>query len=51
MGCVQAADNFVAIAKANQMQVRGHNLVWHHSVPWWLTHGQWTTEELIYILR
>ncbi|AOW99869.1 hypothetical protein BJP34_10770 [Moorena producens PAL-8-15-08-1] len=47
----EAADNFVAIAKANQMQVRGHNLVWHHSVPWWLTHGQWTQEELIHILR
>ena len=46
-----AADALVTFAKANQMQVRGHTLVWHESLPDWLTKGEWTREELMDILR
>lgn len=32
-----AADQLVAFARENHMQVRGHNLAWHQSIPDWLT--------------
>ncbi|MEQ8974463.1 MAG: endo-1,4-beta-xylanase [Coleofasciculus sp. C1-SOL-03] len=46
-----AANEIVAFAKAHQMQIRGHTLVWHRSLPDWLTETEWTREELIDILR
>ena len=45
------ADYIVAFAQAHQMQVRGHNLVWHTDLPAWLTNGNFTRAELIAILR
>lgn len=45
------ADAIVAFAKANQMQVRGHTLVWHNQLPKWLTEGKFSREELISILQ
>lgn len=45
------ADIIVAFAKANQMQVRGHTLVWHNQLPKWLTEGKFSREELLSILR
>jgi endo-1,4-beta-xylanase len=45
------ADYIVAFAQAHQMQVRGHNLVWHTDLPAWLTDGNFTRAELITILR
>ncbi|MBW4648267.1 MAG: endo-1,4-beta-xylanase [Kastovskya adunca ATA6-11-RM4] len=45
------ADVLVDFAKENDMQVRGHTLVWHHSLPEWLEKGEWTREELMAILQ
>lgn len=46
-----AADTLVAFAKVNQMQVRGHTLVWHKQLSDWLIQGEWTREKLMTILR
>jgi endo-1,4-beta-xylanase len=46
-----AADEIVAFAKANNMRVRGHVLVWHQQLPQWLTQGTFTRDELMTILR
>lgn len=46
-----AADGIVAFAKQHDQEVRGHTLVWHESLPNWLTEGKWTRDELIAILR
>jgi len=45
------ADALVTFAKAHQMQVHGHTLVWHQSMPDWLTQVEWTREELMDILH
>ncbi len=45
------ADAIVAFARANDMQVRGHTLVWHVSLPRWLTGGNFTRSEMRDILR
>lgn len=44
-------DAIIDFAKNNDMQVRGHTLVWHHSLPKWLTEGNFSREELIAILQ
>jgi endo-1,4-beta-xylanase len=45
------ADALVTFAKAHQMQVHGHTLVWHQSMPDWLTQVEWTRGELMDILH
>ncbi len=45
------ADYLMAFASANQMEVRGHTLVWHYALPDWLKEGDWTRDELIGILE
>lgn len=47
------ADALVAFAKAHQMAVRGHNLVWHDEVPAWVTSPAvpWTPAALNKVLR
>jgi endo-1,4-beta-xylanase len=45
------ADALVTFAKAHQMQVHGHTLVWHQSMPDWLTQVEWTREELMDIMH
>jgi endo-1,4-beta-xylanase len=45
------ADYIVAFAQAQQMRVRGHNLVWYTDLPAWLTNGTFSRDELIAILR
>lgn len=44
-------DTLVEFAKANQMQVRGHPLVWHYSIPKWVEKGNFTRDDYIEILR
>src|SRR5262245_2977815 len=45
------ADALVAYAEANNMAVRGHNLVWHSQIPGWLTGGNFTRDQVIAIMR
>ena len=45
------ADQLVDFSIANQMEVRGHVLLWYRHIPEWITEGEWTREELITILR
>lgn len=46
-------DAYADFAKANNMKVRGHPLVWHHSLPrWlWMNEAKFTRDELMAILR
>jgi endo-1,4-beta-xylanase len=46
-----AADELVQFAQNNNMQVRGHTLVWHNQLPDWLTQGFFSREELSAILK
>ncbi len=46
-----AADELVDYAERHGKQVRGHVLVWHKSLPAWLTERSWTREELIGVMR
>ena len=39
------ADAIVDFARAAGQQVRGHTLVWHNSIPAWLTGGGFTTDQ------
>jgi endo-1,4-beta-xylanase len=41
-----AADTIVSNAMARGQQARGHTLVWHGSVPSWLSTNTWTTSQL-----
>jgi endo-1,4-beta-xylanase len=45
------ADAIVNFAGANGMQVRGHTLVWHHDLPFWITGVKRSRDELMGILR
>jgi len=44
-------DELMAFVKANNMQMRGHPLVWHYSLPKWVDKGNFSRDELIEILR
>ena len=45
------ADALVAFAKAHNMQVRGHNLVWYRALPNWITQGTFTRDQLLAIMK
>jgi endo-1,4-beta-xylanase len=45
------ADTIIAFAKANNMKVRGHNLVWFDAVPKWLAEGTFSRSEALAIMR
>ena len=44
-------DALVAFAEANNMAVRGHNLLWHLDNPAWLTQGTFTPAQLKQIMQ
>lgn len=46
-----AGDTIVSFAQANDMDVRGHALVWHIQNPEWLINEEWTDQELEAILE
>ncbi len=45
------ADRLVNFAAEQQMQVRGHTLVWHWALPDWLEDRNWSRDELLAILK
>lgn len=44
-------DQHVRFARANNMQVHGHTLVWHNQLPGWLTNGRWNEATLTEVLK
>jgi endo-1,4-beta-xylanase len=44
-------DEVVRFAKAHQMKIRGHCLVWDHDNPNWLNQGHFTSRQLSRLLR
>jgi endo-1,4-beta-xylanase len=44
-------DRLCAFAQTNRMKLRGHTLVWQLQMPWWLSHGQWTRDEALGIMK
>jgi endo-1,4-beta-xylanase len=44
-------DEVVRFAKAHQMKIRGHCLVWDHDNPDWLKQGHFTSRRLLHLLR
>lgn len=47
----EEADQIVDFAIENDMDIRGHALVWHIENPDWLEDGDWTRDELLAILE
>ncbi|MDX1991081.1 MAG: endo-1,4-beta-xylanase [bacterium] len=45
------SDAVISFAQANGLAVRGHVLLWHDSVPAWLSAGNFTREEIMTILH
>ena len=44
-------DALVNFATANNMEIRGHTLVWHSQLPSWLVNGNFTRDQVIAIMR
>jgi endo-1,4-beta-xylanase len=45
------ADQLLAYAQANNMKMRGHNLVWANDLPGWLTSGNFSSAQAASILQ
>lgn len=46
-----AADAIVEFAEDNELEVRGHPVVWHRQLPEWLKRESWEAEELREVLQ
>jgi endo-1,4-beta-xylanase len=47
----QDGDDLVAFARAHDMQVRGHALIWHQQLPQWVEQGDWTRDALLAVME
>lgn len=45
------ADRLWSFANSHSMKMRGHTLVWYHTLPGWLTSGKFTAAELSTLLQ
>jgi endo-1,4-beta-xylanase len=45
------ADQLVSFAQANGISIHGHTLVWHESLPPWITGGTFTKAQLLAVLK
>jgi endo-1,4-beta-xylanase len=45
------ADKLAEFAAANNIKLRGHTLVWHQSVPKWLSDGKFSRDEALQIMK
>ncbi|MDV3347094.1 endo-1,4-beta-xylanase [Leptothoe sp. LEGE 181152] len=45
------SDALVNFASKNNMDLRGHTLVWHKEIPKWIENGNWSRRELLGILE
>ncbi len=44
-------DKMLAYAKANNMKLRGHTIVWHSGLPGWMETKSWTRQSLLAFLK
>ena len=44
-------DRMIAYAKANNMKVRGHTIIWHNGLPGWMETKTWTRQSLLAFLK
>ena len=47
----KSPDYIINWAEANGMKVRGHTLIWHSSVPKWLSESGWSKEQVLAFLK
>jgi len=45
------ADKMMEFARSNNMEVRGHTLVWHSQNPGWVQNGRWNRDSLISVMN
>ena len=44
-------DTVVGFAESNDLNIRGHTLLWHNQLPSWLAQGSWSRDELRQVMR
>ncbi|HEX9059589.1 MAG TPA: non-reducing end alpha-L-arabinofuranosidase family hydrolase [Clostridia bacterium] len=46
-----SADKLLSFAQSNNMQMRGHTLLWHNQLPGWVTNKSWSRNDLVSALN